>query len=749
LPKVLEPGDKYRNQLLVTPRSSHAVAVVSSKVAAQTERMLKAMYLTKLKVVMVRLLLFTALVGGGAVSVGGSSNQTSVQEASKPIGVEESSPPSATQQPPACVASGLLDLRYDRMMSAKEVVAYKTQHRIESSLKKLAESKDQEVEQEALEVIEKVVKELRNTLKTTITADNNKVPEGTWLITLVNNGAGAETSLAIVRTENGEGGKVNTKVVASDDLKISNVRVEGNLLKMVLGSQRGDWNLEAVLPGKDEKKMLGSVRFNSQTFPLTLSPTDKTELERELENGVRLPLLPPEAREINQLTFKAMDFRTQLLREKDSEKAAKLLTEAQAAEKEAAEKAPKLLDELLEKNAGNPVVIHTALNVLKIMGKVRYDQQQIQRIVGLVEKAAKPYGPAMNNESKIQIATVLTGIDGAAPYALEFTRGLEKSLSEKDEAAALLRVLNPLMTTLKKAGKNDEARAVAARIEKLDQILDKDYFTKVPPFKSEKYEGRITKSKRVVVMELFTGTQCGPCVAADVAFEALGRTYKPNELALIQYHMHIPGPDPLANAETQERWDYYAKAHPDKVLGTPTSIFNGKPQAGVGGGMPQSKSKYDEYRKIIDPLLNTLEEVQLTATASRTGNKIEIQAEVNGLKADDENKKLRFLLVEESIRYLGRNNLRYHHHVVRTFPGGVEGFALKKKDSKQTASVDLDELRKKLNDHLDDYAKIMEFPSLNRPIDFRHLKVIALVQDDRTSEILQAVEIEVGGESEK
>ncbi len=74
-------------------------------------------------------------------------------------------------------------------------------------------------------------------------------------------------------------------------------------------------------------------------------------------------------------------------------------------------------------------------------------------------------------------------------------------------------------------------------------------------------------------MELFTGTQCSACVAADVAFGALEQTYKPNELALIQYHMHIPGPIPLANAETQERWDYYAKVHPDKILGTPTTIF--------------------------------------------------------------------------------------------------------------------------------------------------------------------------------
>jgi len=593
----------------------------------------------------------------------------------------------------------------------------------------------------------------RNAALPAFAAEKNNVPEGSWLIAVVESGVGAETPVAIVKTANGAGGKVNTKVVAlpilGNDLKISNVIVEGNLLKMVLSSPRGDWNLEAVLPGKDEKKMLGSLNIDSQILPLSLSPTDKTQLKREREDNLRLPRIPLQATEINRLIFKAMDSRAQLMREKDANKAAELLNKAQDAEKEAAEKAPKLLDQLLEKNADNPVVIYTALSVLKIMGKVKYDPQRVQRIVGVVEKAVEPYGPAMNKDSKIQIVAVLTGIHGAAPYALELARELEKGLSEKDDATAQVRVLTPLMTALKKAGKNDEAKSLAVRIKKLDQILDLEYFAKVPPFKPEKFEGRTTKSKRVAVMELFTGTLCAPCVAADVAFGALEKTYRSDELALIQYHMHIPGPNPLANAETQERWDYYAKAYPDKVVGTPTTIFNGKPKAVGGGGMPQSRGKYDEYRKIIDPLLDTIEEVQLNATASRKGNKIEIQAEVNGLKDADGNKKLRFLLVEEAIRYMGGNNLRVHHQVVRTFPGGVNGFALKEKDSKKTASVDLDELRKKLTDYLDEYAQAREFPNRNCPIDLKHLKVIALVQDDKTSEILQAVEIEVGGESEK
>ena len=86
-------------------------------------------------------------------------------------------------------------------------------------------------------------------------------------------------------------------------------------------------------------------------------------------------------------------------------------------------------------------------------------------------------------------------------------------------------------------------------------------------------------------MELFTGTQCCPCVAADVALGALAQTYEPTELALLQYHMHIPGPDPMTNLDTEARWKHYLGAFaPTKTqFGVPTAVFNGKTFR-VGGG---------------------------------------------------------------------------------------------------------------------------------------------------------------------
>ena len=104
---------------------------------------------------------------------------------------------------------------------------------------------------------------------------------------------------------------------------------------------------------------------------------------------------------------------------------------------------------------------------------------------------------------------------------------------------------------------------------------------KFPPFKPAPYAGRKNpQANQVVLMELFTGAQCPPCVAADVAFDALLQTYKPTDFIGLQYHLHIPGPDPLTNNDSVERQQVLR----DEVQGTPSTFFNGRSEAGGGGG---------------------------------------------------------------------------------------------------------------------------------------------------------------------
>ena len=130
-------------------------------------------------------------------------------------------------------------------------------------------------------------------------------------------------------------------------------------------------------------------------------------------------------------------------------------------------------------------------------------------------------------------------------------------------------------------------------------------------------------------------------------------------------------------------------------------------------------------------------------TAVQKGNKIEITGTWTATEPG-EKMRLRFVLVEDEVKYKGGNGLDTFTSVVRDLPGGVKGFALKEKTTKQQATVDLDELRKKLKTYIERLEKDGEqFMSRERPMEFKKLRVVALVQDDATKEILQAAEVAV------
>ena len=113
-------------------------------------------------------------------------------------------------------------------------------------------------------------------------------------------------------------------------------------------------------------------------------------------------------------------------------------------------------------------------------------------------------------------------------------------------------VVGLLARAARHTGMEELAKDAEARHAKLEGRIDEKYLKIVPPFKPAVYPGRKNpKANQVVLMELFTGAECPPCVAADVAFDALLMTYKPAEFIGLQYHLPIPGPDPLTNDDSE------------------------------------------------------------------------------------------------------------------------------------------------------------------------------------------------------
>jgi hypothetical protein len=302
-------------------------------------------------------------------------------------------------------------------------------------------------------------------------------------------------------------------------------------------------------------------------------------------------------------------------------------------------------------------------------------------------------------------------------------------------------VLESLVRVLQKAGKADDAKTYQAQLAKLELRDFAEYAKTNPPFKPEPFAGRKGKTDKAAVVEVFTGAECPPCVGVDLAFDALLKTYKPTEAILLQYHFHVPRPDPLTSPDGMERAKYYD----DKIEGAPTLFINGKVGSDSGGPAAASEKFYTSFRKTIDDVLEKPAGVKLSLAVTK-GEKgaFEAKASVADLEVPGEKVMLRFVLAEERVRYTGGNGIRYHHMVVRAMPGGAKGFALAKKTHEQTVSVDPEALKGTITKYLTDFEKQGgPFPRADRPLALKNLKLVALVQNDSTKEILHAVQVDL------
>lgn len=500
---------------------------------------------------------------------------------------------------------------------------------------------------------------------------------------------------------------------------------------------------EGVVDAKNPKLVLGSLGDDARIFRAALATTDLEKLDRENTNVT--VKLPGDFTDAQKLLAKAGELRQKARRTKDPEERKKLQDEAADAAKEADTKAPELFRKVIKDHPGSVAAANAALALVNQAAKLKATPDEATAWGKEVLGFAAKHGPRYGNQMLATVADALVGQPGFEAAALPFAE-----IAAKDETAAparRLRAMKALATAQAKSGAADAAKATLAAIDKIETKLDTEYTDKVPPFKPEKFKGRKDeKANRVAVLELFTGAQCPPCVAADVAFDALLKAYQPADLVLLQYHLHIPGPDPLTNTDSVARWDFYRDKHAGKLRGTPSVLFNGTPNAGGGGGMDRAERKFDEFRGLIDPLLEEKATVTLDGAAKKEGDTVSATVAVVGLKDPAASVKLRLLLVEDNVRYVGGNGVRFHHHVVRSQFDLPDGVAVKKlTDGKLTAKLDLADVRKKLAGYLDEYAKDQPFPNAERPLALKGLKVVALVQDDDTGEILQALQLPVPG----
>jgi hypothetical protein len=275
----------------------------------------------------------------------------------------------------------------------------------------------------------------------------------------------------------------------------------------------------------------------------------------------------------------------------------------------------------------------------------------------------------------------------------------------------------------------------------LDAMLDSEYRKRFPnPIRVEVYQPSDKRSDRLVLAEVFTGAGCGPCVGADVAFDAALGRYSRKDLAVVVYHLHIPQPDPMTNMDTQ------AVAKSDGVTAVPTFFIDGEKTVG-GGERGHAKDVFDHFQPALEQDLESPAEARLKVDAELAGNSVRVTAEVDAVDSESKDLKLQMALVEKELRYTGENGVRFHPMVVRAMGGehGL-GFALQAGVAPRfDHTFDLDAVSAAIKAHLDDYeakshrGESFKFREKKYRIDRGELAVVVFVQDDKTKHVLQGV----------
>ena len=496
-------------------------------------------------------------------------------------------------------------------------------------------------------------------------------------------------------------------------------------------------NEEKVFEGqlsKDGKKILGVFGTDQLVNAAYLAPTAMTKIEAK---DVTHQLGIEELDKVSKFAQASAALAASLKDTKDAAEKATLQKELEEANRDAAEEVPKLLKQTIANHPGTYAAGRAGLMLVQ-RKNVAATPAELKGWGDLAGKSANAFGPIWSAEVNNDIGTALLNRKNNK-LAADFARLAKKALDQKSSVALQIKVLDTLDTALKNAGAPPaEQTQVASRLNALNAALDAEYLSTLPPFKGKKFAGRKGQSDRAVVLELFTGADCPFCIGADVAFDYLQKAYKTNDLILMQYHLHIPGPDPMTNTATLARANFYG------ANSTPCAVINGAKKMFGGGGMEAAEEKYESYCRAINQLLESPAECKITASARRQGNKVELQANVTGVEKPAKKLKLRFVLAEETVRYVGGNKVRLHHHVVRAMPGGAAGVAVVNSTLSVKQEIDLNNLRQRLLTYLDDFAANNQpFSHPGRPMSLEQLCAIAFVQDDATHEILQAVQVPV------
>jgi hypothetical protein len=275
----------------------------------------------------------------------------------------------------------------------------------------------------------------------------------------------------------------------------------------------------------------------------------------------------------------------------------------------------------------------------------------------------------------------------------------------------------------------------------LEELVDEQYLSLNPPVsRVEPYQ---SAAKRTVLIETFTSAASPLCAAADLAMNLAEERYSRGDVVILMYHQHFDDPDPMANAQTKARAEYY------KVPWCPMVFVDGANVAFVGTRRAQVMQTYLNLTAIADSRLKINAQAQLKLDVQLEGNLVKARVAIDKLAVQSPDHKLYLVLAEEKLRYMGESGIRFHPMVVRSAAeaGAAQGldFSAKEIHSIQ-ANWNIKAVSAEIKKHLDliETAYDVTISEKKHEIDDKNLVVVAFVQNTATRSVLQTALMRVG-----
>jgi thiol-disulfide isomerase/thioredoxin len=353
----------------------------------------------------------------------------------------------------------------------------------------------------------------------------------------------------------------------------------------------------------------------------------------------------------------------------------------------------------------------------------------------------------------VEARLALDEVTKSDPYSPESARGLAALAAKAGNGADQLRWMAAAFLADPTKVAHEKVEALYKPLHNnspdgLEPYLDAEYERQFPkPAHMERYHG---PTKRTVLAELLTGSDCSPCLGMDLAFDALMERYPKADVAFLLYHQNRPAPDPMTNPSSMARFAYFAPE------GVPTVAIDGKPETG-GGGYGDAAAFAARYGDLIDKALGTEARATIELKASRDGRSIPVSVKIGGIDPGATHLKLHIVIAEKTIRYSGGSGIRFHPMVVRS----VIRLAVDDRAASIAQSFNLDKIATELKEYHDAFEKhddkhnpdgTFRWPDRLEHVDADRLVVVAFLEDDTTKAVLQAASVDLspgaGGHAE-